>query len=160
MEEVDIFYRGQSLEPEIRESLQMEPLGHHGMEPTVHIVFLVSLVPLPKSEMTHGTHAIAAAWTRNYQGDIPDCPREIRLVEHGGDFHLGYVRIARGNRVPNIEVNDDVVIHRYLLDQRNQAFRRFRQPRQLSLGGEKVDTLSIFFEFSRYTGLAIQIAGP
>src|SRR6202008_1077189 len=106
--------------------------------------------------MAHGAHAVAVAWTRYDQHDLPNGPREGDLIQHRKDFRLGCVAIVC---VPNVEINDDVLIRVDLLVGGRACPGRFAQPRQLSLGGEKANALPLLFIFSRHTRLAIHFVG-
>ena len=109
--------------------------------------------------VAHIAHTRAETWAGYRNHDAPDRAGKACLVEHRANFHLRGFRIAQRAGMPNVKIEDHIVIRGDFLEQWKQRLRRFVQPRRLRMRGEEMDLLPIFQILGGDTVLAVHAHG-
>ena len=61
--------------------------------------------------------------------------------------------------MPNVKIDDDVMVRRHFRDHGKQRPRRIGEPGILGVRGEDMDSLAFMIVFSRYTALPVHCHG-
>ena len=88
------------------------------MDSAVELIFLVSAVGEAIGEMLHTAGRMPMIRAADCHHDATNRAREPGIVQHGANFLLHGLGIVHSARMPNVEVNGNLVIGRNFRDQR------------------------------------------
>src|SRR5438477_5973999 len=112
MKQVYIFRRGQPLDLEVRESPDVVPLPHHGMKPTIEMIFLKAVFTRSIGEELRTRHPEVLSRSVYRHDDSLESLGEADLIEQPANLLRGCLIFAQRLRAPRIEIRDDLVVIR------------------------------------------------
>src|SRR5579872_5642960 len=119
----------------------MQAFAHHGMNSPVELLFLISVVAEPVSEMLRPADAPAVRGAAGDHYNALNRTGKARLVQPRVNFLLRGLSFVPRSRTPQVKINDDIPVRRHFLNHREQGLGCLGQAAILDARGEEMNTL-------------------